>query len=195
MTGRHVNCKGIHKMDARRVTYCCLAAVVFLAPSGCARSLHSSPVGPAQPVTDWVGLDRLFQDGGVYFGGQPTAEALRAAPERGVKMVVNLRSEPEVAALDFDEAALVRELGMEYVALPVTPSTLGPQHADGLKDVLSRTTGPILIHCGSSNRVGAVWALYLHHHRSLPLDEALNLGRRAGLKSEKLVAIIKASAN
>ena len=155
--------------------------------SGCMKSLHQAPMGTAEPVTNWAGLERLFRDGGIFFGGQPTAEALEAAPARGIKVVVNMRSEPEVQALGFDEAALVRELGMEYVAIPVTPATFGPDDADRLSEVLSKTDGPVLLHCGSSNRVGAVWALYLHRHRGLAVEEAIGLGRKAGLRSEGLV--------
>ncbi|MFQ5490054.1 MAG: beta-lactamase hydrolase domain-containing protein [Phycisphaerae bacterium] len=169
--------------------------MAVLTASGCARSLHKAPVALAQPVTDWAGLERLFQDGDIFFGGQPTAEALEAAPQRGIKVVVNMRSAPEIKALDFDEPALVRRLGMEYVAIPVTPSTFGPDDADRLKDVLRKTAGPVLLHCGSSNRVGAVWALYLYRHRGIALDDAIKLGRKAGLRSERLVETIRQSAN
>lgn len=157
----------------------------------CTRSLQRAPVESAGVVTDWVGLERLFRDGDIFFGGQPTAEALAAAPQRGIKVVVNMRSAQEVRALDFDEAALVRELGMEYVALPVTPATFGPDDADRLSEVLGKTSGPVLLHCGSSNRVGAVWALYLHRHRGLAVEEAIELGRKAGLRSEALVETIR----
>ncbi|MCP4250954.1 MAG: hypothetical protein GY778_28285 [bacterium] len=195
MKTEHLNHGGSYTMNPCSGVWCYVVTAVLFSLPGCARSLHGRPVVHAEPVSDWDGIERLSRDGGVYFGGQPTAEALRAAPERGVRVVVNLRSEPEMSALGFDEAGLVRELGMEYVAIPVTPSTFGPEDADRLKDVLSRTSGPVLIHCGSSNRVGAVWALYLNRHRGHDVDDAIELGRRAGLRSEPLVETIKASAN
>lgn len=162
--------------------------------AGCRTTLDKAPVEPAQPVTDWSGVEKLFQAGEVYFGGQPTAEALEVAPKRGIKVVVNLRSAPEMKALGFDEAAIVRRLGMEYVAIPVTPDTFSPADADRLSDVLRETTGPILIHCASSNRVGAVWALYLHRHRGFSLDTAIEHGKRAGLRSDGLVEIIRGAS-
>lgn len=178
----------------RRFWFVPMAAVALLLP-GCAKSLHEAPLAPARPVTNWDGVKNLSRSGDVYFGGQPTADAFDTAQERGVKVVVNLRSEREMKALDFDEAALVRRLGMEYVAIPVTPDSFAAADADRLKDVLTRTSGPVLIHCGSSNRVGAVWALYLHRHRGVALDEAIDLGRKAGLRSDRLVETIKKSAN
>ena len=171
-----------------------IVATAALTLPACSRSLNTASIAPAQRVTDWSGIAKLFRDGEVYFGGQPTAEAFEAAPGRGIKVVINLRSEPEVAALDFDEAALVRRLGMRYVAIPVTPNTFGPAHADRLEEVLSDTLGGVLIHCGSSNRVGGVWALYLNRHRGFALDDAIDHGRSAGLRSDKLVEIIRASA-
>ena len=42
---------------------------------------------------------------------------------------------------------------------------------------------------------GAVWALYLHRHRGVALEEAIELGRKAGLRSKGLVKTIRQSAN
>jgi len=161
---------------------------------GCSASLHRAEIGLASPVTNWEGLTKLFRSGKVYFGGQPTPDGLRTARERGIKVVVNLRSAGEVAALEFDEPALVAQLGMRYVSIPVTSATFGPSHADRLKTVLSETPGPVLIHCASSNRVGAVWALYLYRHRDVPLADAIEHGRSAGLSSETLINAVKRAA-
>ena len=171
----------------RRVLFLLVSALL----SGCSASLHRAELGQASPVTDWDGLSTLFRSGKVYFGGQPTADALRAAPERGIKVVVNLRSTPEVEALEFDEPALVAQLGMQYASIPVSLATFGPSDADHLRTLLSETPGPVLIHCASSNRVGAVWALYLHRHRDVPLGDAIEHGRSAGLRSETLVEAVK----
>ncbi len=170
-------------------------AIIAIALSGCSRSLHQASFTTATPVTDWGGVKNLSHDSGVYFGGQPTADAIGTAQKMGIKVVVNLRSDQEMAAMDFDEAALVERLGMKYVAIPITMKTFGPADTDALKDVLKKTSGPVLIHCGSSNRVGALWAMYLHRHRGVALDDAIALGRKAGLRSEGLVETIRRTAN
>lgn len=161
---------------------------------GCSASLHRAEIGLASPVTDWDGLPTLFRSGKVHFGGQPTPDGLRTARERGIKVVVNLRSMGELEALEFDEPALVAQLGMRYVSIPVTSATFGPSDADRLKTVLTETPGPVLIHCASSGRVGAVWALYLHRHRGVALADAIEHGRSAGLSSETLVEAVKRAA-
>lgn len=168
-----------------------LAAITAFALPGCTRSLHQASFAPAVAVAGWDGMKNLSQDGGVFFGGQPTADAFRTVQEQGIKVVVNLRGQPEMEALDFDEPALVKALGMDYVAIPITSDSFNPTDADRLRDVLRKTGGPVLIHCGSSNRVGALWAMYLRRHRGVAEDEAIELGRRAGLRSATLIETIK----
>ncbi len=170
-------------------------AVIAIALSGCSRSLHQASFTTATPVADWSGVANLSHDGDIYFGGQPTADAFGTAQKMGVKVVVNLRSDREIAAMDFDEAALVEQLGMKYVAIPITMKSFGSSDTDALKEVLKNTSGPVLIHCGSSNRVGALWAMYVHRHRGVALDDAIALGRKAGLQSEGLVETIRQTAN
>ena len=177
---------------AKIVSFMILIPTVLL---GCVASLHTMPVGHAEPVPDWQGVNHVFRDGRVYFGGRPTAAALRDAPRRGITTVVNLRTASEMAgATGFDEGALVRELGMEYVSIPISGDTLSYLHADELKGVLDGTAGPVLIHCASSNRVGALWALYLHRHRGFDLGEAIDRGKQAGLNIPSLVEAVSHAA-
>src|SRR5262245_66366036 len=75
------------------------------------------------PVPNPVNLDTagLFQakfvqvGDDMFIGGQPTERALRELRAKGVTTVVNLRMPEEMARVGFDEAALVKELGMTYV--------------------------------------------------------------------------------
>ena len=55
----------------------------------------------------------------MFIGGQPTERALRELRAKGVTTVVNLRMPEEMARVGFDEAALVKELGMKYVHIPM----------------------------------------------------------------------------
>ena len=177
-------------MNAKRIISG-IATVTWLTV-GCASTVHRQPIGYAEPVGDWGGISHVARDGNVYFAGQPTRDALLEAKRRGVTTVVNLRTDEEMTSrIDFDEPALVEELGMTYVSIPVTSQSLSVAEVGRLQDVLNETTGPVLIHCGSSNRVGALWALYLHRHRGFSLDEALERGRNAGLRSEVLIQAIR----
>ncbi|HJQ11183.1 MAG TPA: sulfur transferase domain-containing protein, partial [Gemmatimonadaceae bacterium] len=83
---------------------------------------------PSGDVPDPVVLDTKgqFQDKfaqvgeDVFISGQPTEKALRDLAAQGVKTVVNLRTPPEmVTRVPFDEKALVSQLGMKYIHLPM----------------------------------------------------------------------------
>ena len=118
--------------------------------------------------------------------GQPDEAGFRAAAEAGVTAVMNLRPDAEMA---WNEAALLRELGLEYVQIPVAgPEDLNQDNARQLNQWLKQhENDQILVHCASSNRVGALLALGAVLEGASP-DEALALGRSAGLtKMEPLV--------
>ena len=170
-----------------------MAGVMMAA--GCRAPLSEQPVGVAEPIVRLEGYVNVFRDGEILFAGQPTVDALREAGRSGVKVVVNLRSDAEMAShVDFDEPEVVGDAGMKYVQLPVTPATLSAADADALSAVLSATPGPVLVHCASSNRVGGLWALYLHRHRGVPFDRAMELGECAGMRSPALALAVQRAA-
>lgn len=121
---------------------------------------------------------------GVCSGGRPRPEHLRAAQAKGVRTVINLC--PPAEAGDYDEPALVAELGMNYVNIPISGAVdLTRANAQKLADAL-RDAGPgqpVLLHCQSGNRVGALMALKARFVDGLAPAEALAAGRAAGLKA------------
>lgn len=120
---------------------------------------------------------------GLCTGGRPQPEDLMQAKEKGVRKVINLC--PPAESLGYDEAALVKQLGMEYVNIPVAgPADLTPENARALADAVADTCcGPIFVHCASGNRVGALFALKAVHVDGKSVDEALAYGREHGLKA------------
>jgi len=125
---------------------------------------------------------------GLAVSGKPSAEALRQLKEQGFKTVVDLRTEAEGLA---EEKAIVEEQGLRYVSVPLDASTFKLDDALAVKRVLDdETAGPVLLHCASSNRVGAVLAV-IAAKSGKPLDQALDEGRAAGLRSETLVEAVK----
>lgn len=119
-------------------------------------------------------------------GGQPSPEALEEASKAGYRTVVNLRGTGE--AIGFDEEAVVKKLGMNYVCIPITgPNDLHDDAAHALDQILSdKAARPALIHCASGNRVGALLALHACRKAGADPDEALAFGRKAGLTSQEL---------
>lgn len=118
----------------------------------------------------------------VFASGQPTQEQLQLLANSGVKHIINLRPTSEQ---DWDEAAYVKSLGMEYHNIPVAGAEgVSSENAQQLNELLSRLNGqPLLVHCASSNRVGALRALTAGETNGAPLESAIATGKSWGLSS------------
>ncbi len=131
---------------------------------------------------DLAGLDAQnpqLVNASVVSGGQPTAADLALLKSKGIGTVINLRREDE--DLGFDEAAEAESLGLSYVNLPVGMENLNLQTATQLRAILNQTAAPVYLHCGSGNRVGALYAIGAHLIDGKPLEESLDVGRKAGM--------------
>jgi uncharacterized protein (TIGR01244 family) len=129
---------------------------------------------------------------GLAAAGQPSLEALAKLKAMGFATVVNLRTEQEGTK---DEEAAVKAAGLKYVSVPVTAESLSAKDVDAVAAVLADpAAGPVLLHCKTSNRVGAVWAL-LQVREGKPLAEAEEAGRAAGLTSPVLLEAVRRVAN
>ncbi|HEY5940760.1 MAG TPA: hypothetical protein VIT87_08070 [Gemmatimonadales bacterium] len=118
----------------------------------------------------------------VVTGGQPTADHLKALKEAGGEIVLDLRDpmEPRPVA----EAALVRELGMEYINIPVRAGSLDDTTLEQILGVL-RGAGErtVFFHCGSGSRVGGALIPYFILDQGLEEQEAVDQAMRVGLRS------------
>lgn len=127
-------------------------------------------------------ITRLHTFQGIFLASQPAPEDFVQAKAGGVKTVINIRHPSEQG--DFDEAAHVRDLGLNYE----NPAWNGP---DELTDeiieqqlqLLRTAERPILFHCSSANRVGAIWLIYRALDGGLSNEEALAEAKIVGLKS------------
>lgn len=118
---------------------------------------------------------------GLYVGGQPDPSQLRELAQEGVTTVIDLRGAGEPRG--YDEAAAARELGLRYVALPVEgESAIDEDTARQLQRTLDASPGPVLLHCASGNRVGALLALAAHQAGATQA-QAIERGRAAGMRS------------
>ncbi|MCB1665059.1 MAG: protein tyrosine phosphatase family protein [Pseudomonadales bacterium] len=118
----------------------------------------------------------------VYSSGQPTEEQLQVLAQSGVKHIISLRPSSEI---DWDEAAKVKSLGMEFHNIPVSGAgDVTSENAKKLDELLASLNGqPTLVHCASSNRVGALRALSAGETGGESADAAVATGKRWGLGS------------
>ncbi len=127
----------------------------------------------------------------IYLAGQPTPEDFKTFKERGVKSVLNLRAKEE---LDFDEAKVLKSLELGYHHIPVAnPDAMTDEVFDKVRKLLNtKEERPILVHCASAQRVGAVWLAHRVLDGGLTYEDALKESQTVGLKLPALEAKAKA---
>jgi len=146
---------------------------------------------PRLVATQLGTIERLHEIDGFYLASQPSAADFAAARRRGVVSVVNLRLPDEN---EFDEAAVVEGLGMRYHNPGFRgPETLTDATLDRARALLSdRAEQPMLVHCASANRVGAVWLAHRVLDDDIPLDAALAEAHAVGLSNAAHEARVRA---
>lgn len=132
-------------------------------------------------------IPKLSLAGDVYLSGQPSSADLGVLKAAGVRSVMNLRHSNE--PIGFDEGARVSELGMEYLHEPFAGSSeLNDGVFDRCRALLESAPRPLLVHCGSANRVGAVWIPWRVLDGGVPLEQAVAEAKQIGLRSPELEA-------
>jgi uncharacterized protein (TIGR01244 family) len=126
---------------------------------------------------------------GVMAAGQPTGEQIQILAEEGYKTVINLR--PPAEPHGVNEPAAARQNGMAYVNVPVTLETLDQATVDKFLETMKKAERPVLVHCASSNRVGALYYAWLVLEKGMPAQEAMAKAQAAGLRSPELTQAIE----
>lgn len=170
-----------------------MAAIAWL---GAASSLGALSSASAQQETSK--LDKIQQalkddvphilcvDERVATGGQPADAAFAKLAANGYRAVLNLRTASEGIDLKHEQEA-AEKAGLRYVSIPVVSSAPKPEQVDEfIKAVKNKDNQPMLIHCGSANRVGAFWMINRVLEQGWTEDKAIEEATRIGLTSPVL---------
>ncbi|MDO5611441.1 MAG: sulfur transferase domain-containing protein [Pseudomonadota bacterium] len=178
-----------------------MLATYKLAPALIATSLLAACAAPRMPTASTPAAEQtkaitasadalsipLYQPrDNLLTAGQPAASDWAPLAAQGIKTVINLRPEGEMQGRD--EAAEVRAAGMRYIEIPVANAdAVNADNARKLHEALGAAyqDGPVLLHCASANRAGGLLALALAMvtEHGMTLEDALDVGRKAGMKS------------
>lgn len=150
----------------------------------------TSPTGGAPDSAQVVAMLAGMQNAacplaGIATGGQPDSSQLIALQSRGYRTVLDLRAPGEPRGMD--EAAVARAAGLAYCALPVTPATLTDSTFGAFRAIAADPGNhPMLVHCASGNRVGAVMIPWLVLDRGWSVERAVATANAGGLHSAEL---------
>lgn len=152
-------------------------------PYDVAAKHKQAPYGDAMPniVKNYLRAAPYVGTGGIV---DPKGYAKLKA--LGFKTIINLNTEKEGAKVEGDG---IMAAGLDYISIPVaTKAPDSAQVAAFSKYVNDPKFYPILVHCESANRVGAMWALY-RTKNGVPPEIAIQEGRTVGLKPSREGAV------
>ncbi|MFV8782766.1 beta-lactamase hydrolase domain-containing protein [Microbulbifer sp. SA54] len=163
--------------------FLCLCAFVSMAQIS--RAEGSEKPETEVPFGDKVGAEvtnynRLRPN--IATGGSIDLSQVERIAGHGFRTVIDLRTPEEGTA---EEKVAVEGSGMRYLNLPVSKGVPSDDVINGIQAVLADpAAGPVLIHCGSGNRVGTAWAIY-RAKQGVPLEIAIEEGRTAGMQPSR----------
>ncbi len=147
--------------------------------AGCAPDIEVVPSSPADAeLQNAVEVGRAIPANEITSAGQPDAAAFKAFADSGYAAVVDLRTDGEERGLD--ERAVVEGLGMDYLSLPIGRDGISFDNARALDELLQAYDKPVLVHCASGNRVGALLALRASL-KGADDEAAMVVGKQGGL--------------
>lgn len=120
--------------------------------------------------------------GKLFLAGQPTQADIATIKDKGIKRVITLRTDGEI---DWDEGAAIKDAGLKFVEIPFgSPDSLTDDVFGKVRKLLKESDKtPTLLHCGSANRVGAVWLTYRVLDEGVPLETAVKEAKTIGLRT------------
>ncbi len=180
----------------RRKAFLVIALLIFpsVTERGWSQSVETTPKPiPSQSANQTCEVDEaalggtknVHVYGNLFFSGQFGADDIAAIKAAGVQRIISLRTEGEV---NWDEKKAVTDAGLEFSNVPfrgaddLTDELLGSLRQTLRKSADTKT----LLHCGSANRVGAVWLAYRVLDEKAPLDKALVEAKTVGLRNPAL---------
>ena len=128
-------------------------------------------------------------DATVGCGGAVDPSAMSALKKEGYVSVINLRLPDEAGANVDAGRAAATAAGLKYIHLPFNAASPDPKVvSDFLGAVADKSNQPVFIHCGSANRVGAVWMIKRVLQDGWAIDKAQTEAEAIGLQSPQLLA-------
>lgn len=129
---------------------------------------------------------------GIVAAGRLAPEDVARVHAAGIRHVIDLTLDAETPG--FDEASAMRASGIAYSNLPVRgPEDLTAENVRAFDALLGEAPRPVLVHCASGNRVGAMAALRAGWIKGRSLEDAVEIGRAWGLQGleEKVRALLE----
>jgi len=126
-------------------------------------------------------------DATVGCGGATDPAAMKALKQEGYVAVINLRLANEPGVNIDESRAAAQAAGLKYLHMPFNAAMPDDKVVDNfLTAVADKSNQPVYIHCGSANRVGAMWMIKRVLQDRWAADRAMTEAEAIGLTSPQL---------
>lgn len=170
----------------KRLPLLLITALVLLSACQTSKSALEPTVVPIE------GMRNATMVGDLLIGGQPDADALADLVNRGYTSILTVRAEGEI---EWDEQSEVEALGMTFhrVEMSNPVQEITDDQVAMFADIMEQRDGPMVLHCGSGNRVAGLWATWLIEHEGVKPDEAIRLATEVGMR-DSMKALVERRA-
>lgn len=115
----------------------------------------------------------------------PAIEALEEAANDGFKSVVNMRTASEKQDVTPEEEREAAEAaGLTYLHHPVDGEKLSGDVVDSFREKVKGLPGPVLVHCASGKRSGALVMMHRGVEEGLSGDEVIQKAEAMGFECD-----------
>jgi uncharacterized protein (TIGR01244 family) len=132
----------------------------------------------------------------VSVGPQPNDEDIRQLADQQFGAVVNFRAEGERGQpfSPKQEGEKVRDAGMEYLNIPISVDSLGPDVVDRFRDQFEGLSKPVYAHCKGGTRAAAMVMMQLACEQGMSGEQALHQAQELGFACDnsELIAFVRA---
>ena len=126
-------------------------------------------------------------DATVGCGGATDPSAMAGLKKEGYASVINLRLPTEEGANIDAARAAAQSAGLKYIHLPFNAAMPDTKVVtDFLGAVADKSNQPVFIHCGSANRVGAMWMIKRALQDGWTVERAQAEAEAIGLQNPQL---------
>lgn len=126
-------------------------------------------------------------DDQVTVGPQPSEQDIYDLGGQGFKTVVNFRTEgEEKQPISPDaEGEKVKAAGMEYLHIPVSMDSMGPELVDQFREKYPDLPKPVFAHCKSGKRAGAMVMMNMAVEHGMTGEQTLQKAEEMGFECDK----------
>jgi uncharacterized protein (TIGR01244 family) len=128
----------------------------------------------------------------------PDREHFKQAAEAGFRSIVNMQTEGEKKGIGpQEEARAAKEAGLTYLHHPVDGEKLSDEVVDGFRRKATELPAPVLVHCASGKRSGAMVMMHLAAEQGMTGDQVIDKAEEMGFECDtpQLEEFVKSYVN